>query len=68
MHYMLIWERNVEYAFIVGISVLGLISLGMGFIRNQVGLFILRALSGACKSFLASPFFINNNNNASILL
>ncbi|KLO18008.1 MFS general substrate transporter [Schizopora paradoxa] len=49
---------SAKYAFVVGISVLGLISLGMGFVRNQVGLFILRALSGAFGS-LTIPSALN---------
>lgn len=37
---------EVEYAFIAGMTMLGFICIGAGFVRNKIILIVLRALSG----------------------
>lgn len=37
---------GVEYAFIAGMTMLGFICIGAGFVRNKIILIVLRALSG----------------------
>jgi hypothetical protein len=42
-------EWSVEYAFIGGVAALGCVSLGLGFVRQKILLFVLRGISGLCK-------------------
>ena len=35
-----------EYAFVIGVTLLGFISIGGGFVRDKIILIVLRALSG----------------------
>ena len=37
---------DIEPVFIIGISLLGVMSLGAGFVTNKVGLLVIRAISG----------------------
>jgi MFS family permease len=47
--------------FIVGASLLGLMSLGAGFVQNKVGMFILRAISGIGACVLLSQLEFEPN-------
>ncbi|KIP05049.1 hypothetical protein PHLGIDRAFT_108699 [Phlebiopsis gigantea 11061_1 CR5-6] len=41
---------NPKYAFVAGVTLLGLISIGGGFVRDKIILIVLRALSGIAAS------------------
>ncbi|THH08639.1 hypothetical protein EW145_g2573 [Phellinidium pouzarii] len=49
---------SAKWAFVVGISILGIISVLMGLMHNKIALFILRAISGAFAS-LTIPSALN---------
>lgn len=43
--------RNIEAAFITGVTLLGIVSLGAGFSSDKVVLIVLRALTGIGMSY-----------------
>ena len=47
--YSLFNDTFSEYAFISGVAGLGCINLGLGFVKQKIALFTLRAISGICK-------------------
>jgi len=60
-----------KYCFIAGTSLLGIMSLGIGFVKSQIPLFVLRALAGIGASLtipsafgLIVRFFPNPNEQA----